>query len=172
MKKFIIINGTFCGGKSTAIQSFAIQKKFFLISFDGLKKFFSQYDRKINRGYVESLMLVLLRDSIKFNMDVVCEGVLIQDLRMKIIKEAKNLGYQVFEFNIEADIEITLERFRKRKSEKKEKDIYNLEENSSEVRFIEKFKYYQNTKNPKATTFNSSKMSAEQIASKIIAEVY
>ena len=41
----------------------------------------------------------------------------------KIIKEAKNLGYQVFEFNIEADIEITLERFRKRKSEKKEKDI-------------------------------------------------
>jgi predicted ABC-type ATPase len=170
MKKIILINGPFASGKSSVIKELVTKKPVFIISFDTLKKFFSQYDRNIHRDHVVNMMIALEKEAALAEQTILCEGILLEEVRARIREEAINLGYEVKEYNIEAVLETTLKRFRERKEQLASSIAFvaHPEENNSEERFIERFNYYQETKNKVAMTFSSDSMSPDEIAGQII----
>lgn len=164
MKKLIYINGPSCAGKSTVINSiFEIKKDIFWLKYDAVKRFFVDYDPAIDKQKVVELLGVIAKDRIEKNETILVEGLVDQGFQ-NIHQYAKDAGYSIYEFNIEAPYDVLLVRFRERVVN----PIPGIKINVSEDKHLEIYQKYILTKNSEALTFDTSILSAEAVTNDIL----
>ncbi len=164
MKKLILINGPSCAGKSTVVSSFFEAKKdIFWLKYDAVKRFFVDYEPATDKQKVVDLLTVIAKDRITKNETILAEG-LIDESFYDIQQFAKDSGYTIYEFNIEAPYDVLLARFR----ERVKNPIPGIKINSSEDKHLEIYTRYQSTKNQNAVTLNTNVMTPEDISHTIL----
>lgn len=164
MKKLIIINGPSCAGKSTIIDEFFLYKKdFFWLKYDAIKRFFVDYEPSHDKEKVQELVTLIGKDRIGRGEDILLENYI-----ETIADFAKNNGYDIYQFNIEAPYPTLLQRFQER--------ILNIKAgikiNTSEEKHRQIYDTYISNKKGNDITFDTSTLSKEEIVEKIIQSVY
>lgn len=164
MKKLIVITGPFASGKSSVIEELSFQRDFFYLSYDKIKRFFSYFDRKIHKTPVKDLMFVMAKELLSKNFLIVLES-----KEDRIIQQAITEGYEVLEFAIDVSVETAVARFRLRLEQPKNPRSFtaNIDENSSEERFIEKYYEYKNSQSKNVPVYSSESMTPKEIANDI-----
>ncbi len=163
-KYIIILYWPICSGKSV-LTNLLLQKAegVFLISPDKVKRFISKYDPNKYLWIPSRLIFDLAKSAIQEGFSLIVEGntKIQKDMRKdyKIIGEEHN--YNFFEFNIEAPVEILIERFLKRVADAKEKwnNITLTEVDQMMIRY----NHYRENKKNTIPTIDSSLHTTEEI---------
>ncbi len=164
--KLVIINGPSCVGKSTIIRELLKMKEnVFLLSFDSLKRNFSQYEPIKDYVKVRDLLESIAQYVFLKKFDVITDSVLRSEGREKLINLAKKQDYEVVEINLEADKEVLQKRFQERIE--RSADAFVKPTNTSIDRWEELFDLYHNEKNKEALTFFTDKMTEKEIIEKV-----
>lgn len=166
--KLIILNGSPCSGKSTIINHIMKQEDhLFYLSYDALKRSFSQYEFGKFHDDVYHVVLAVAEAVFKMNYDVVCDTALYKITKDKIINLAKEYEYKVLEVNLETQWDVLVERYKTRVT----KNLTNTEKkiaNISPERFKELYDIYNNEKNTEALVFNTDLGDGKDVAEKIM----
>ncbi|MDQ3075999.1 MAG: ATP-binding protein [bacterium] len=166
--KLIILNGSPCSGKSTIIKH--IMKKeehLFYLSYDALKRSFSQYEFGKFHDDVYHVVLAVAEAVFKMKYDVICDTALYKITKDKIINLAKEHEYKVLEVNLETEWDVLLDRYKARVA----KNLANTDTkiaNISPERFKELFDTYNNEKNNNAISFHTDIGDGREVAEKIM----
>lgn len=165
--KLVILNGSSCSGKSTAIKAVMKEREgYFHLSYDTLKWQFSRYVSGKYTKDIYEIMVATLQALLKQKHNVICEAYHPAQ-RVELITLAKKEGYEIVEINIEAEKEVLIERFNERVAAfmaNPEKKIANR----SIERFEELYKMYQDGKNPDAIVIRSDTQSIEEVWESIL----
>lgn len=165
-KVFIIMNGPSCAGKSTITKLLLSKHKtFFKLSYDNVKRFYSDYKVETHFEKVYEILSAMARAAVSQGYNVFVDGGIKRKNREGLIQIFKDAGYKVYEFNIEASQETLLERFDRRVKESAEKNIPIT--NTSVDRLLKLEKMYHEDKNIHAITYETDMVDAEDIVKSI-----
>ena len=170
MKKIIVINGPSCAGKSTIVDKiFETKQDIFWLKFDAIKRFFIDYDSSSDKQKVTEILVVIGKDRIERQEDILLEDHnAVSDYKnTEVLDYAKEKGYSVYEYNIEAPYDVLLSRFRLRASNPRP----GIKINSSEKRHKSFYDKYLEGKNANIKTFDTSLQSAEEISKEILSDI-
>lgn len=170
MKKFILmINGPICSGKST-ITELLMGKlpKTFRVSVDRAKWLISDYSKNKYRETAHRLTLELAKAAFNegFSLIIDGNGRYSKDSNNDYKELANKTNTPFFEINLEAPIEILIDRFNKRVEGAKINHI-KLSITTAE-KMMESYKAYFGYKDDSNITFDSSLMGPEEICQKIM----
>jgi adenylate kinase family enzyme len=166
IKKFIIIlYGPQCSGKST-VAKLILEKvsEVFHASVDKIKWLISDYsaEKYSGKGITDRLVLALMTQAAKEGFSILVEGNTKMMANTEIYsKMAADNNLQLVEVNIEAPYDILLDRFNLRVKDSEIKG--NKISVKTEEGMKERFDKYQELKNHNIPTFDSAKMSPEEI---------
>lgn len=164
-KIIVIINGPSNAGKSTITEElFKNRKDFFHLKYDALKRFFIDYDSSKDIDKVIEMSGVIGRDRISKRESLLIEG---DTFDKSILEYAKERGYKIYEFNVEAPYEVLLSRFRERVLNAVPEKIIN----TSEEKLLKIYNEYLSSKNIEVKTFNTSIKSSEEIVKEILEDI-
>jgi predicted kinase len=163
-----MINGPSCSGKSTIVKRIITEKeKFYQLSYDGQKWFFSKYDRDTHFKDVRSIVLALAKTVCQMKYNIVCDSALYRDHRQTLLRIPKKYGYEIIEINLEADYDIVVGRFDKRVADTLLNSNARVS-NRSKIRFKELYDIYQAEKNPLAKSFRIDGKHDDEVAESIL----
>ncbi len=166
MGKLIIINGQSCGGKSTTVKTLLENHKhFFKLSYDNVKRFYVDYKADTHMDMVYEMLSSMSKTAIVQGYDCISDGSWRGEKTKDIREVFEDHGYSIYEFNIEADINVIRQRFAEKVKESAEKNIPIS--NTSVERLEQLNDTYQLEKNKNAVTYRSDRMTIEQIVSDI-----
>jgi predicted kinase len=161
---FLILNGPSCGGKSTTAD--AIKEKLpkvFNARQDRIKWLISDYGLGKYKTVVEEMVFSMIEIALNNKLSIIKEGVLDKPTKFETL--AKKHKVPFFIANISAPEETLQKRFKKRLvAVKKGAKIAN----TSQERFNFLMKLHEETKTKTELEFDSSKITPEEIANKII----
>ncbi len=169
--KLIIINGSSCVGKSTTVKAILKQRdRLYHLSYDTLKRSFSKYTPEQHIDDIRTLMTAVAETMMNLRYDIICDSVLWEEPRERLITQGKHHGYEIIEINLEAEYDILLERFDARVAHAKEHPEIPIT-NLSQERWKELYDMYQENKNPAAATVRTDTQSAEQTLAAVLIEI-
>ena len=159
-----------CAGKTT-VAALLHEKmpRSFLISGDRIKWFISDYDPERDRQTVAKLVISLTDRALEEGLSVITDA----NYLLWSETEIPQLYHEVFEkqgveasqFNVEAPQEILVERLharvRKNLAAGKKMSV------TSQEKFLSYYEIYEAIKNPDLPTFDTSRMTSEEVAEKI-----
>jgi len=170
MKKFIlIINGPICAGKSTVSELLLSNiPNSFRVSWDKIKWFVGGYNKEKHREVTYRLTLALAKQAISEGFSLIVDGN--GRFSKNSVDEykimAKKNKYKFIEVNIEAPLNILIDRFKNRiVLAKKNKSKISL---TTVKQMKEGYSSYQEYKNNTLITFNSNKDGKKKISNEII----
>ena len=165
--KFIMINGTSCVGKSTAVNRVLEEHShFYKLSYDAQKWHFSKYNRNTHFEDVQVIVRAIASAVSEMGYDIICDSALYRKNREALFEIVEKYGYEIIEINLEADYEVLATRFDERVANalvNKSKTISN----TSKERFREIYDTYQSEKNSDAIVLRTDELNGEEVAQKI-----
>lgn len=169
MKKFLlIINGPMCAGKSTISDIFLKNEGVFRGSSDRIKWLISNYsgDNPNHRSMAKNITLSAIEGAVNAGLSVVVDGGF-NEHRDKYKEIAAKFDLKYLSVNIESPYEVLKQRFIERVESSRQEGGKRISVDTIEG-FDTRYEWYESyNKDPEATTFDSSKSSAEEIALKI-----
>ena len=163
--KFISLNGSTCSGKSTIVKEVLNQRdRLFALSYDSVKRSFSQYTPDTHFDDVHTVMLSMMRVLSEMKYDIICDSGLRKNWRETLLDAARTNGYEVIEINLECGFDALAQRFDERVANPTKGIIINLSKN----RFKELHDTFQNEKNTSALTFQTDVQSIQEISRSIL----
>ena len=160
------MNGPSCAGKSTTAKLLLSKHKtFFKLSYDNVKRFYSDYKVETHFEKVYEILNAMAKVATAQGYNVFVDGCITRKNREGLIQIFKDARYKVYEFNIEASKDTLLERFEKRVKERVEQNIPIT--NTSVDRLLKLEKMYQDDKNINAVTYNTDSINAEDVVRSI-----
>lgn len=169
MKKFLlIINGPMCAGKSTITKLFLEKENVFRGSSDRIKWLISNYsaENKEHRAIAKKITFSAIESAIDSGLSVVIDGGL-GEYKIKYKELASRYDYVYLSVNIEAPLEILEQRFLERVESAKRDDSKTISVTTIEG-FHSRYAWYcSDNKDTEATTFDSSRATAEEISLQI-----
>lgn len=170
-KSIIVLNGPMCAGKSTITKLIMENDNFFRGSYDAIKWLISNYsaDNENHRNVSKEIIFNAIHTAVTSGFSIVVDGGF-ADYRKKYKELAQAYNYHYISINIEAPVEVLEKRFLARVDSAKTKG--NTISVTTLEGFHSRYQWYLNTnKDPEGTTFDSGKMSAEEISSEILNRV-
>jgi predicted kinase len=169
MNKYIVIlNGPICSGKTTVTKLLMKKDNVFHGSYDQIKWLISNYsgENELHREIAKELTFSMVLKALELGFSVVVDGGN-KDYRDKYKELAKKYNHIYLSINIEAPLEILEKRFLDRVASAKERNSKNIAVTTVDG-FQSRYQWYINTnKDITAKTFDSSKLSPEEILSQI-----
>lgn len=165
--KIIILNGASCSGKSTIIKEIMKKKNLFHLSYDSLKWSFADYKPEKHRKKVKKIFLAVANCVLKMKYNIVSDSNMNKNERVRLIRLAQKMKYEIIEINLETDLKELLKRFNKRVTEHSKNPDRKLS-NKSKKRFVEIYNIFNKDKNKKATTFYTDKQGINEISKNIL----
>lgn len=166
-KVFIIINGPSCAGKSSVVTEIGkIHPELFHLCYDRLKWSYFDYNYATHSERVYELLALLETYAIGNGLSMIKDGGLYRDKIGHLMQIAKDAGYRIVEVNITAPPDVLIERFRKRVEEVTA--LNKKISNTSEGRFWEIHEQTEAHTDKTLPTYDTSKMTSEEIAKEII----
>lgn len=166
--KFIAINGSTCSGKSSILKQVLKEREHtFGLSYDALKRSFSQYAPATHFGDVHRVMLSMLTPLSATKYDIICDSGLYREWRSRLFQEARSLGYDVVELSLECDYDVLAARFDERVAEARANPAIHVS-NTSKERFKELHDIFQANKNTTARSFRTDEQSTEEIVAEVL----
>ena len=166
--KLIILNGSPCSGKSTIIKHIMQREEhLFYLSYDALKRSFSQYEFGKFHDDVYHVVLAVAEAVFKMKYDVVCDTALYKITKDKIIDLAKEHEYKIIEVNLETEWDVLVERYKMRVA----KNLANTEKKIANItpeRFKELYDIYNNEKSADAVVFHTDVGDGRDVAEKVM----
>lgn len=160
----LLVNGPSCAGKSTLVKSIMLQKEdYFHLCYDNIKWLFSKYHSYKYTNSIKSVLFSILKVICKKNHNIICDSVINQKDREKVIQIVEKYNYKIISINLEAPLKILNERF----EEERQINIERKRLGTTHERFQEIYNLYQKEKDKKAKTFNTGKINAENLAKKV-----
>ena len=164
----LILNGPVCAGKTSVARYFYSKyKNIFTARGDKIKWMISDYDR-LNLNYKENIVEMvstLIQSAIKCGFSIVHDWSITNKQRIKYKKLAKQYGLIFMEVNIESDFCTISKRFDERIVAAKKGAKISL----TDPKIMKKrYEDYFNLKKEDLPTFDSGKLSPEEISKKII----
>ncbi len=173
MNQFIIIiNGPIVSGKTWAVDAImAKYKKVFRLSINKIKFLISDYNPERDRGIVHEATMIIADRMLANGMSIIMEGGSI--MQGKVNEELEELGkkYRVKTtyVNVEAPLETLMTRFHDRvrlaPSRGSKLSV------TDDAGFMKRYDAYQGVKGSSNITLDSSTMTPDEIAQKIMALV-
>ncbi len=142
-----------------------IKENAFYLSYDNVKRNFSQYSPHNDKEKVFELLFYAASFIFTKNYDVVTDSLIWKDEREKIISLAHEAGYEIVEINLEADEFIFRKRFEERLVRSATSAVKPT--NLSVNRWKELFDIYNADKNKQAFTFHTDVLSEEELVKKV-----
>lgn len=169
-KKFLIaVYGPMCAGKSTISKMLASEfPGVFHISYDKIKWFITDYsaEKYSGKGIVSRLLSTLVTQVATEGFSIIIEGDLNLMRNHQIYEKiAKENGMNFIQINIEAPFEVVGERFEERLRISKEQNI--KVSITTEEGMRTRFEVYQKEKHTELPTYDSSKMTPDEIVSNV-----
>lgn len=167
MNQFILVlNGPICAGKSTVVELILSRhENLFLASYDKIKWSISQYSSEKHHTVVTNIVLGLAEVAFDQGLSIVADGATLKTTRERYVALAKSKGVKYIEVNMEAPLPLLEERFKQRVVDAAAKGTkISITELPGMMKIYTR---YQENKNFDFPTFDSSILSAEQIAEEI-----
>jgi predicted kinase len=169
--KLILINGSSCSGKSTAVKAILKRKeKLYHLSYDSLKRSFAQYVPEKHIRDIRTLILSVARTMFGLGYDIICDSISTKEPREKLIALAREFGYEIIEINFEADHDVLLRRFDERVLHAKAHPDIPIT-NLSRERWEELYTLYQNDKNRSALIIRTDEQDPEETLQAVLKRI-
>lgn len=162
----LILNGSSCMGKTSIAK--IIHSKYKNVFFprgDKIKWFISDYNRLIHKPAVVNMVDSLIVSAIKEGFSIVHDWSITDKQRRKYRLLSKKLGLIFLEVNLETDFEIISKRFTERMDAAKKGAKISLLDSVLMKKYYEG---YLELRNKKLISFDSGKLTPEEIAKKIV----
>ncbi len=173
MNQFIlIINGPIRSGKTWAVNVIMEQyKRVFRLSANKIKFLISDYTPDRDRKLVQDCLLSMADKMLEKGMSLILEGgsVAQGNLNTELEKVGEKYGIKVTYVNVEAPIEILKERFAE--SLKKSEERGSKLSVTDDIGFMKRYEAYLTIKDQAKETFDSSILSPQEIAKRMLALV-
>jgi thymidylate kinase len=172
MKNIIInLHGPICSGKTTVSKLIHERiPRSFLISGDRIKWLISDYSANQDRDTVSLMVYDLVKRALEANFVVIKDSNYMlwieSDLPQKYLDMFKEHNSTVYQFNLEAPLDVLLERLHSR-VERSEKENKKVSVKSDDT-FMKYYEMYTKMKNSELKTFDTSKQAPEEIANEIL----
>jgi len=167
-KKIVInVSGKGCSGKSTLSKKLSERiSGIYIVSYDKLKWQLGGYNRDLHRPIIKELTIGLFEVVCRQGIPIIIDGFSrTEELYKKYLQTMEENGYKFLPIKLEAPPEVLLDRFRERiaSCESKGKKISIMDEDL----FIKNnsIKYFDV---PNATVFDTSVLSIDEIANKVL----
>ncbi|MBP6925607.1 MAG: AAA family ATPase [Candidatus Pacebacteria bacterium] len=167
-KSIIVLNGPICAGKSTVTKLLMKNDNFFRGSYDAVKWLISNYstDTKSHREIAKEIIFSAISIAAESGLSIVIDGGF-ADYRDKYKELAQKFNFHYVSINIEAPVEVLEKRFLERVDSASKVDSKNISVTTLE-KFHSRYQWYLNTnKDLDGITFDSGKMSPEEIITEI-----
>ncbi len=158
-----------CAGKSTVTKLIMKSDNVFRGSYDAVKWLISNYsaDSENHREIANELIFSAITTAAASNLSIVVDGGL-ADYRSRYKELAEKYNLKYFSINIEAPLEILEQRFLERVNSALQADSKKISVTTLEG-FHSRYQWYLNTnKDFEGITFDSNKMTAEEIVTEIM----
>lgn len=158
-----------CVGKSTVTKLLMQHENIFRGSYDAVKWLISNYsaDNENHRKISKKVIFSAITTAVESDLSVVVDGGF-ADYRDKYKELAQKFNFHYVSVNIEAPIEILEKRFLERVDTATQTNSKTISVTTLEG-FHSRYQWYLNTnKDSSGITFDSSKMSAEEIVTEIM----
>ncbi len=158
-----------CAGKSTITKLLMQQDNVFRGSYDAVKWLISNYsaDNESHRKIAKEVIFSAITTAVESGLSIVIDGGF-ADFRNRYKELAQKFNLIYVSLNIEAPIEILEKRFLERVDSATQANSKTISVTTLEG-FHSRYQWYLNTnKDLNGTTFDSSKMSADEIVTEII----
>jgi predicted kinase len=161
MNRYILLlAGPVCSGKTTLVTHFLEkEKRVYSISLDAIKNRLSDFRDENDQILLNDLAIAVSNRLAKDNLSLIVDGRVqnLEEMRQFYSKLAADTSRKFLEVNIEAPMEVLLERLRNRVEAGRAKTVKDPEQ------LIERHKIYESKKHKLAPTFDSSILSTEEI---------
>lgn len=158
-----------CAGKSTVTKLLMKSDNVFRGSYDAVKWLISNYsaDSENHREIANELIFSAITTAAASNLSIVVDGGL-ADYRSKYRELAEKYNLKYLSINIEAPLEILEQRFLERVDSALQANSKNISVTTLEG-FHSRYQWYLDTnKDLEGITFDSSKMTPEEIVAEIM----
>lgn len=165
----IVLNGPMCAGKSTVTKLLMQNDNVFRGSYDAVKWLISNYsaDNENHKKIAKEIIFNAVATAVELGVSIVIDGGF-ADFRNRYKELAKKFNFKYLSLNIEAPIEILEKRFLERVDSALQANSKTISVTTLEG-FHSRYQWYLNTnKDFVGITFDSSKMSAEEIVAEIM----
>ncbi len=165
----IVLNGPMCAGKSTITKLLMQNNNVFRGSYDAVKWLISNYsaDNENHRRIAKEVIFSAITTAIESGLSIVIDGGF-ADFRNRYKELAQKFNFEYISLNIEAPIKVLEKRFLERVNSANQVNSKTISVTTLEG-FYSRYQWYLSTnKDFDGITFDSSKLTAEEIVTEII----